>query len=273
MNLELEKINTWFECNRLCLNVKKTKYILFHTRQTIIQDNLFITMNGQNIERIGDQFEEKCFKFLGLHIDEHLTWKFHIQKICKKIASANYIINKVKNVIPLNSLRNLYMTLVHCHLNYGLLLWGSSRHINQVAKAQKKSIRTIHNKPYRAHTEPLLKLSGVLNINLYKFNVLLFMHQLKLGKLPRAFSSLEYFKFRENQNTRYRKLAQCKTPRTTFTSLLPIHKFPRIWNELDLEHQQICSAYKFKRDTKALLLNKYRITVHCENNFCKQCYP
>ena len=70
-----------------------------------------IYMNGQEVIRIGNDQNEKSFKFLGLYLDETLSWKFHIQNVCSKISRSNYIINKVKNILPKSSLRTLYSSL------------------------------------------------------------------------------------------------------------------------------------------------------------------
>ena len=91
--------------------------------------------------------QEKSFKFfLGIHMDETLTWKHHIGKVCSKISHSNYIIDKVKHILPKSSLHTLYLTIVQSHLNYGLHIWGSSNSIGKVLVSQKKSLRIIYNK-------------------------------------------------------------------------------------------------------------------------------
>ncbi len=112
MNNELQKLTEWFKANKLCLNVKKTKYILFRPSINYPQNiNEHIVLNGQNVDRVGNAQSEKSFKFLGINIDETLSWKHHISKVCSKIARSNYIINKVKNCLPKSSLKTLFTTL------------------------------------------------------------------------------------------------------------------------------------------------------------------
>ena len=60
------------------------------------QNHNQIFINGQPVDQITHTSSEKSFKFLGIHIDENLTWKYHIKHIAKKISNENYIINKVK---------------------------------------------------------------------------------------------------------------------------------------------------------------------------------
>ena len=74
MNFELQKLEVWFMANKLCLNVKKTKYILFRPNVTVPKSNTnCIMLNGQKVVQIGHKLNEKSFKFLGIHIDETLS--------------------------------------------------------------------------------------------------------------------------------------------------------------------------------------------------------
>ena len=75
VNKELKNIQIWLEINKLSLNVKKTKFMIFHHKQRNIE-NLIpqLKLNEQFIEQVTE------FKFLGLTIDQHLTWNEHVQK-------------------------------------------------------------------------------------------------------------------------------------------------------------------------------------------------
>ena len=80
---ELSQINDWFLANKLSLNVKKTKYMFFH--KCIEQENILLKLpllqlNSNTTER------ENSLKFLGVILDEHLTWKKHIQLIENKVS-------------------------------------------------------------------------------------------------------------------------------------------------------------------------------------------
>jgi hypothetical protein len=276
MNRELEALNQWFRANKLCLNVNKTKYIIFRpTTITLLPENIQIKINDQPIERIGNNMNNKAFKFLGIHIDENITWKAHINNICTKISRSNYIINKVKNVLPKSCLLTLYQSIIQCHINYGLHLWGSSSSIERITKLQKKSMRIINKKGYNYHTEPLFKESKVLTVrDQHKFNILNFMQQIKTMKVPESFRKLEYFtpplRPTRQINT---NLANRKRARTKFTSLLPLHKFPQTWNDINSNLRNIDSTASFKRVLRSHFLDKYSETVRCDNARCRQCFP
>ena len=134
-NTEIAKLNDWFCANKLSLNAKKTKYIIF--RPNLVHPDIQernITLNGHMVDRIGNNQPDKSFKFLGMYIDKTLTWKHHTNNVCTKISRTNYMINKVKHILPISSLKTLYSSLIHSHINYGLSIWGTSHTLLQASK-------------------------------------------------------------------------------------------------------------------------------------------
>ena len=66
----------------------------------------------------------ESFNFLGIKIDQNLTWTKHVNYLCNKISKTIGIMDKPKSIIPGNSLLLLYNLLILSHLNYGTLAWG-----------------------------------------------------------------------------------------------------------------------------------------------------
>ena len=61
-NSELEKASVWFSANKLTLNVKKTKFMLFSDKQFDIGNNK-LQIGGTTIEQIGTYCQQKYFKY------------------------------------------------------------------------------------------------------------------------------------------------------------------------------------------------------------------
>jgi hypothetical protein len=124
-NSELSKVAEWFRANKLTLNLSKTKYILFkQPSQHVDFSNLKLGIDNVNIERIGLGCEERAFKFVGMYLDEHLTWNNHINHVRSKVSMANYAISKVKYIFPEKVKVHIYNSLVQSYLGYGLEAWG-----------------------------------------------------------------------------------------------------------------------------------------------------
>ena len=134
-------------------------------------------------------------------------------------------------------------------------------------------MRIINNKGYTYHTEPLYKTYEILNVHdNYKYNVLTFMYRLKNNLLLNSFNTLYYFTEPGRSCTRQSKLANCGRFRTTYTSRLPLHRLPRIWNELDAKFHDIESLKSFKKNVRNNFLSKYSTNIRCTNTRCKQCF-
>ena len=108
MNIELKNISIWFKSNKLSLNISKTKYALFHSkrRKSKIPDILpDLFMDNLKLER------NKVTKFLGLMVDENLSWESHIDYINTKISKNIGILYKARNILGKSLLKQLYFSI------------------------------------------------------------------------------------------------------------------------------------------------------------------
>ncbi len=152
-NLELVKMQNWFYANKLSLNIKKTKYtICCANRNFVIPVDSIITLNNIELERIGNNQPDKSIKFLGVHMDENLTWTPHLQMVRSKLSRSIFALNKVKNIFPHDILKSLYYSLIHSHMVYGIQAWGNATKISQIEILQKRAIRIINRKAFKSHT-------------------------------------------------------------------------------------------------------------------------
>ena len=131
-------------------------------------------------------------KFLGITVDNKLSWKPHVLNVCKTLSRNICIINKLKHQFPSTTLFTLYSSLILPYLNYGILAWGNT-HISLLDKIlilQKETLRIICNAPIRSHTDPLFLEHKILKIkDLYLFQLGQFMYKYNNNSLPRIFDS------------------------------------------------------------------------------------
>ena len=86
INVELDKLNTWFSVNKLSLNVQKTHYIVFGNKT--IDGKVSVPINNKIVDRVYES------KFLGAYIDSKTNWKYHIDKTrCKLSKSLSILYN------------------------------------------------------------------------------------------------------------------------------------------------------------------------------------
>ena len=225
INAELEKIYDWLAVNKLSLNIRKTKFMLFHTKNTRFNFIPKITINDIEIERVQN------FNFLGLTINENLSWKPHIDKIANKISKYSGILCRLKHFLPQHILRTIYCSIIQSNINYSLLLWGYD--CNRMIKLQKKIIRIICSCKFNAHTEPLFKKLDLLTItDMLKHNTLKFYYKLKHNQVPHYFQKYKMLTQAEihGRNTRYNYLVPTNITRTHLQQKCLRNFIPKIIN-------------------------------------------
>ena len=69
---------------------------------------------------------ENVTKFLGVLIDENLSWKQHINNVSTKISKSIGILYKSRGIVKQPLLKQLYFSFDHCYLNYANIVWTST---------------------------------------------------------------------------------------------------------------------------------------------------
>ena len=184
INVELQHVYDWLCVNKLSLNVSKTRSMVFHNPKfptASVPYNLEI--NSEKVESVSE------FNFLGIVLDEFLTWKPHVKKVSAKISRSLGIIKRVRNFLPIQALKSLYNALIVPHLNYGLKLWGPRS--KAVALIQKRAIWVITKSKFFAHTSPLFKQHKLLKLeDMYKLHCLKLHYKIEHNIVPSYISSL-----------------------------------------------------------------------------------
>lgn len=181
----------WVDCNGLALNLKKTSYIIFSKQRINLSEDLHIS--GTKIERKSEA------RFLGVIVDEKLSWTRHISTVKAKMARYIGIMHKIKNQLPQQARIQIFHSFVQSHLNYCSLVWGfaSKSNIESLFSTQKSAIRAImpgfvnfyyHDGTLPSHTKSFFEKYDILTVHgIILKNSLLFMH--KIHHFPTALPS------------------------------------------------------------------------------------
>ena len=279
-NQEMANLYQWFCANRLMLNANKTKYLVIRSphKQVDLSD-LNLTINNTKLIRVGTGQNEITTKFLGVWLDDTLTWKHHMTHIGNKISKSLFMINQVKNILPPDSLKTLYYAMIHPHITYQIMAWSKSTSAEKgkILKLQKKAIRIIHKTNYISHTDPLFKKSNILKVyDQYTYESSLFMFDYIAHNLPQSFNNMFNTNHEINPYINTRQSNMLHVPRcdTNFSRNLPLYHLPTTWNRYRHSHPHTCTTRStFKRSLKTDLLAQYSNTVVCTNPRCRDCNP
>jgi hypothetical protein len=269
---ELNKIYDWLAVNKLSLNIKKTKYMIFHRPNVKVPDNIKLVINGIELERVAN------FNFLGININENLSWKPHVTKTSNKISRYIGILNKLKRFLPQYILKTLYLSMVQSQLIYGILLWGFD--CERLFRLQKKCMRIISISSFNAHTDPLFKYFEVLKVrDLFHVTGLKFYYKLMHGKLPSYFNTfiLQSNDQRHTYHTRHGHIFPMFVTRTRFAQKCLRNKLPHIINNTSQCVMMKINTHSFRGFSfyaKLKSLEMYSMSCNVHNCYvCERCLP
>ena len=255
INIDLQSLSEWCKTNRLSLNTDKTFYIVFHKKSQKVPNNITLQIYGKNITA------KQTTKFLGMTIDSLLNWHNHIGTIVNRLRSSNYILNRLKHLLPITSLKSLYYSLVHPHITYGIIHWGNAPKtmLNKVIIQQKKSLRIINGRNYNTPTNPLFHKMKILKIQeIYELQLATFMYKYSTYNLPTQLQQLFILNRQlHNYNTRNRNNPIVPMHKTDMGKRSIAHMGPLIWNAVpnNIKLSNTCKSFKSK--LKNNLLERY----------------
>ena len=256
MNREIDKVQNWLFANKLSVHyAKKTQYILFvpPSKAKDKPNDFTIDMGGNIIE------QTESYKYLGVMIDEKLSWKPQIENMCSKLASVCGILSKVRYVLDRNSLMLLYNSLIESRLRYGILSWStaSNKLIDRLKVLQNRALRYIDFSPIGTTILPIYAQFKVLPleqlIDLQRAN---YMFSFCNNLLPSTFSSY-CSKPTHRYETRYSKTNYAVPKhysRITETSIKVIG--PKIWADVPNKIKHLPFRKTFSKHMKNLYLDK-----------------
>ena len=150
--------------------------ILFRPKNNTISENMSFRISGQKI------IPTTHTKYLGILMDQHLSWNQHLKMLKQKLSWANGLLAKVCYYLSPNLLRTLYFSIFESHLRYGCQIWGqrSNHNLNDIANLQRKVIQTINFKSKYTPVEPLFKETKIMTLNeiIKSENCLLALHHI-----------------------------------------------------------------------------------------------
>lgn len=133
----LERAGRWLNDSRLILNMSKTEYVVFKSKKNSNAAQPHLVGLGAPLPQV------EGASFLGLAVDETLTWRSHIDKLCKSLVVASFQIGALSRLVGCTTLRSLYFALFESRLRYGIVCWGNSVEVDRAFRLQKRVVRTL----------------------------------------------------------------------------------------------------------------------------------
>ena len=199
--------------------------------------------------------ENRFYKLLGVHLDETLSFKHHIELTCNKISKSLYFINKSKHFLTQKALRSLYYALIHPHLLYctNIFSIAAPSVLKRITLLQKRAIRTITKSPFLAHTHQLFSSLKILPFHkIISFQKLMFMHSIEYQYCPPSFTNIWQKNHIRNIQLRNGNDFYIPSPKIEFFKRIPLYSLPLEWNNLPDELK-----FQFNRHTFKIALKNH----------------
>ena len=253
LNAELAKLTVWLSANKLTLNTSKSHFMIFHRAKLKSSDTKIPVILSNTI------LEQVTFiKFLGVIIDNKLTFERHIVYTKNKISKGLGIITKARKYLNRETLLKLYNAFVFPYLTYCVEVWGTApkKYLDPLIKIQKKIVRIITFSPYLCYTDPIFKDLNLLPISkLVTQRIGLLMFKYSIHSLPSVIEDLFTCNTSvSNHNTRNK--SKLRQPRSNCEYMYRNISFTGvyIWNKIQ-DHINVYSTYStFKDALKSFLL-------------------
>src|SRR6218665_1720212 len=133
----------------------------------------------------------KSSKFLGVYVDEHLTWNEHINNISIKLAKSIGVISRIAYLLPSNIRFNLYFSLICPYLSYCNIAWASNytSRLKRLSVLQRRAVRIVARRSSTSHTiNKFYDLRILIFKQINKQQISEFMYRFTHNLLPSAFS-------------------------------------------------------------------------------------
>ena len=163
---DLEILIDWFKANHLSLNDNKTVGMLFGKNPS--------SVNKLPVGKLGIRFVDTT-KFLGVHLDNKMSWKYHLDKLICKIKRNINLLKCGNKFLTVHTKRLIYFAHIQSHISYGLSIWGnmiSSSNLNKLQKLQNKCVILINGSTAtdtNLKSLCIMKINDLLRLENYRF--------------------------------------------------------------------------------------------------------
>ena len=142
LNLDLANLSQWLHYNKLVLNMKKTEFMTFGTRQRLARqkcDETDISLNGQSIKHTD------TFKYLGVVLDDTLSFNDHVDYVRMKVSKILGMFSRIRPSLTLEAANRLYKAMVLPVLDYCDAVWHECGQGNsdKIERLQRRAARIV----------------------------------------------------------------------------------------------------------------------------------
>lgn len=186
VNNDLEKIQEYMNINKLKINKKKTKWMIFSRDEVNVNQSQKVKMGTDEIERV------ETIKYLGVIMDEKLNFEEQASVCIKKTASKVNFLYRISKKMPMETKKIVYNTIIKPQFEYCSTIYFTCKKelIEEMQKIQNRALRIILSCEWRTPRNTMLQTVNIMSImQNIKYNVMVIIYKMINGMLPLYLSS------------------------------------------------------------------------------------
>jgi hypothetical protein len=256
MTQVLHDLFQWFKENKLTVNLDKTCFTVFKSKNKKIPEYLnSIQIQNTIIRKVSSA------KYLGVILDENLDWKEHISTLNKSLIKTSNSFKIIKHQVPQMNKFIFYYAYIYSKIQYGIEVYGraASTVLKKVQTQQNRALKILFDREFLTPTLSLHKDLNILLVqDIFKLYTLKFVYKQQNKLLPAIFDTY----YTTNQeihlyNTRQKR--KLHIPKTTNKSGQNTIKNlgTTFWNQVPVQITQYKSVKGFNKKVKQHLISLY----------------
>jgi len=145
-------------------------------------ESFIINVNSNRIEKT------LSYKYLGVIVEEKLTWQEHCKQLCCTICKYVGAMYKVKHYVNIQALRILYHSSINSRAQYGIIAWGraASCHLQPISVVLNSAMRCLDTDALLTNkVTTIYKMQKILQLkDIYNLEVSKFKYKYSTSQLP-----------------------------------------------------------------------------------------
>ena len=242
IKIQLEKMVTWCEENKLSINFAKTKHMIVKHAKN--QTEPVVKIAGKTLSNVNQ------YEYLGIILDDKLTMNSYVDSMWKTANSKIGILTKIRRFVSVKTATKIYKTMIRPHLDYIDFVVDSSStdRVKKLDSLKKKALRRIEynmNPQDRKDYQILQDEYKIEDLRLRrKRNLVKIIHTRREKlKLPEI-DSLR----KTRSSTKVKINNKFKNITKVYNS--PLYRGARLWEMLPDDIQKEENKYVFKKRVK-----------------------
>ena len=244
-------MTNWCDLNQITINCQKTKFMVFGGKHMIKRvESPLIYVKDEPIQKV------KQFKYLGITLDEKLTFRPHVHESIRKASHRLYQLCKIRRYINTSSAVSIYKSMILPYMEYGDVFMSGANQVDldKLQRLQNRGLRICLQSETRTTLYDLHKHSKLQRLEhrrVAHLRNLIFKKTLKAPELQAV--------LRRSTRAHDGPLLVVAQPKNELFKKSVHYKGGILWNELDGEIRNIKDLNTFKRKTKNWLVIQWWI--------------